>query len=129
VGGDRAYLLSFWYSARPETTASTNGLSVLIEGASGAPLLESIVRPAANPTTNHQWTLFSQSFMVTAPAVYTLSIFAIGRSDALGTSIDTVSVVPEPGTVSLMLAGLGVVGFLAKRRGVVGRRPVLGAAA
>ena len=48
---------------------------------------------------------------------YTFSLIAIGQDGfEIGRSAIGVSVVPEPGTYALMLAGLGSIGFLAHRR-------------
>ncbi|MCZ8176921.1 MAG: PEP-CTERM sorting domain-containing protein, partial [Burkholderiaceae bacterium] len=52
--------------------------------------------------------------------------FAVGRGtndysrDSTGLTA-TVTAVPEPGTVALMLAGMGVVASVARRRGVAAR--------
>ena len=57
----------------------------------------------------------------------TLRFGATGRSDSYGTSLDNVvvltlsaggnaSAVPEPHSLALMLAGLGAMGFVARRR-------------
>jgi hypothetical protein len=47
-----------------------------------------------------------------------LTFAAIGTSDSLGTSLDNVSVtaVPEVETYAMMLAGLGLMGTIARRR-------------
>ena len=116
ITGAGNYVLSFWYQARPGTAFNTNGLNAIVESSTGSLLLDSSIRPIANSP----WQQFSQSFTATTAGAYTLSIFAIGRSDSLGTAVDSVSVVPEPGTYALMLAGLGVVGWMARRRKQVG---------
>jgi hypothetical protein len=49
----------------------------------------------------------------------TLTFKAVGASDSYGTSLDRVSLtaaVPEPETYAMLLAGLGMVGLLARRR-------------
>lgn len=51
--------------------------------------------------------------------VEALSFKAIGTSDSLGTSLDKVSLtsaVPEPETYAMLLAGLALLGFTARRR-------------
>lgn len=48
-----------------------------------------------------------------------LSFLAVGTSDSFGTSIDKVSLtsaVPEPETYGMLLAGLGLVAFVARRK-------------
>ncbi|MES2114417.1 MAG: PEP-CTERM sorting domain-containing protein [Pseudomonadota bacterium] len=65
-----------------------------------------------------QWT--TKSFDVIGNKGGTkLSFVAVGTSDSLGTSIDKVSLtsaVPEPESYAMLLAGLGLVGFLARRK-------------
>ncbi len=60
-----------------------------------------------------------QNLTVTGAAASTLLMFkAVGTSDSYGGSLDAVSVtaVPEPETYALLLAGLGAIGFVARRR-------------
>ncbi|WP_295990568.1 FxDxF family PEP-CTERM protein [Rugamonas sp.] len=48
-----------------------------------------------------------------------LTFKAVGTSDSLGTSLDNVrltAAVPEPETYGMLLAGLGLMGFIARRR-------------
>lgn len=47
----------------------------------------------------------------------TTAYFGTGGFDRNMQLTGTVSAIPEPGTVALLLAGLGVVGFVARRRG------------
>ena len=46
----------------------------------------------------------------------TFGWYVLSRDSELGAGILSVSVVPEPGNVALMLAGLGALGFAARRR-------------
>jgi hypothetical protein len=66
--------------------------------------------------------VLSTSTILAAESINTL-IFT-GTSAGSYAGAITVTAVPEPGTIALMLAGLGVVGFLAKRRGVIGGQPM-----
>jgi hypothetical protein len=71
-------------------------------------------------TTYHLATLPSTGF--TGPLTLTVTGFAGGESSAFSASysgllnITTVAAVPEPETYAMMLAGLGMVGMLARRR-------------
>jgi hypothetical protein len=67
--------------------------------------------------SNAPWARYSITFNPTASGAYTLS-FQNGGGDNMGAMLDNVSVaaVPEPETYALMLAGLGLLGFMARRR-------------
>ncbi|VAW45109.1 hypothetical protein MNBD_GAMMA03-2048 [hydrothermal vent metagenome] len=47
---------------------------------------------------------------------YILSISGVASADSTGYTLSTVSPVPEPSAIALMLGGLGLVGFMAARR-------------
>lgn len=107
------YDLSFYYSNRTGTSLATNGLSFDI--GTGAVILPAL---ALNNTGNNVWSLFAVSFTAAAAST-TLTFTGLGISDSFGTSLDNVSVtaaVPEPETYALMLAGLGTIGLVARRR-------------
>jgi hypothetical protein len=105
-------LLSFWYSARPNSDAATNGLSVLFGGQNIA------LTVGGNATSDHQWQHYTGVFNLSGGSSAILTFAATGTSDTYGTSLDRVSVtaVPEPQTYALFLAGLGMLLVLAKRR-------------
>ena len=47
---------------------------------------------------------------------YLLEISGVASATSTGYTLNTVSAVPEPSTIALMLGGLGLVGFMAARR-------------
>ena len=107
------YVLSFWYSARPGVAAGSNGLSVSLDG--GAPV--NVLETTAGGSMN-SWQQYSA--LVSFDGSAALTFGAIGRSDSYGGSLDKVSfttaAVPEPETYALMIAGLGALGVVARRR-------------
>jgi len=105
----QTYTFSFWYADRVGTDPSTNGVSYSIGGLAGT----------IAGTGSTAWQEFTGSFVATSTSTL-LTLGAAGTSDSYGSSIDNVSVisaVPEPTTTALFLAGLGVLGFSARRRG------------
>ncbi len=113
VGTAGQYELSFWYSARPNVAAGSNNLTVSLDG--GAPVTVLANTAGGNA---HAWQHYSALVSFDGNALLTFS--AAGRSDGLGGSLDKVSFisapVPEPQTYALLLGGLGVLGFVARRR-------------
>ena len=113
VSGQR-YTLSFWYSPRPNTStlpANTNNISVSWNGSALLPTLG-----GTNNTGTHHWQQYS--YTVVGTGADTLRFAAFGAQDTYGGSLDNVSVtaVPEPETFAMMLAGLGLMGAVARRR-------------
>lgn len=113
ISGTGAVKLSFWYSARPHTAAGTNLLSFALGNATG-----SVLNNIGNNTGTHAWQQFVGYFNLDADGSTTLSFSAGGTMDSYGGSLDNVVVtaVPEPESYALMLAGLGLVGAIARRR-------------
>ena len=111
-----SYTVSFEYSAREGTPASTNPIDVLWNGQLlGTPTLD-----GTNQSGN-VWQAYS--YTVTGTGSDVLEFAAAGTSDGLGGSLDAVSVdgatvaaVPEPSTVSLMFGGLAMVGAALRHR-------------
>jgi len=105
------YELSFSYASRPDSQGTnSNGISWSLGTLSGN----------VGRNTNTSWATYSTSFVGTGD-VMTLTFAAMGKSDSFGTSLDNVSVtvlssVPEPQGYALMIAGLGTIGLLSRRR-------------
>jgi len=109
-----AYQLSFWYDSRPDngTLPTDTNLLAWTFGANSGSILN-------NWTTDVQgdWTNYTGTFNLAAGLVG-LSFAAGGTSDSYGGSLDNVSVtlVPEPESYAMLLAGLGLMGAIARRR-------------
>ena len=106
------YALSFAYSPRPGT-GNTNDINVLWNGSLVTPLAGS------NGSGSHNWTVFNFDVVGGAGTTSRLTFNAAGVSDSYGGSLDAVSLtsaVPEPETYALMLAGLGAMVFIGRRR-------------
>jgi hypothetical protein len=124
IVGER-YTLTFWYSSRPTdpnynqawpgnvVPGSSNGMKIdLGEGA------VTVYTPTANTTPQNQWQEYTTTFVATS-TLTTLTFLADGCSDSYGTSLDNITLtaaVPEPAETSLMLAGLLMLGGIARRR-------------
>jgi hypothetical protein len=112
----QTYNLSFWYAPRTLVTSDSN----IIDVSWGGNQLN------LNPITGNGgtskddplvWSLYSFSVMGTGSAVE-LRFSAGGASDSVGGSLDNISVtaVPEPETYAMLLAGLGMMGAMVRRR-------------
>jgi len=106
TGGGMA-TLSFWYAPRVGTTSDT--LTYQLGALSGSVL--------GTPTSSG-WHQFTGNVDLGAFGTHRLTFEAANASDSFGGSLDNVSVtaVPEPETYALMLAGLGVLGAVVRRR-------------
>ncbi len=62
------------------------------------------------------WSLYSFTVNVNAPSDYRLSFSTSSSLSVDNVSISAVTAVPEPETYAMMLAGLGAIGFLSRRR-------------
>ena len=108
------YALSFAYSGRPDTAGGTSSLMNVYWGSTlltPTPLLGN---------TGGTWQTYSQN--LTALGASTVLRFeSVGpvSSPTYGSYLDSVSVmaaVPEPETYAMMLLGLGLLGFMARRK-------------
>lgn len=106
------YEVSFAYSGRPGVSAASNGIEVFWNGLSQG------VFAVAGAPSGHLWNVYTLN-VTGAAGSSSLMFRAVGVDDSYGGSLDAVSVttaVPEPETYALMLAGLGAIGFVARRR-------------
>ena len=106
-----SYTLSFAYSPRPGT-GNTNDIDVLWNGALLAAL------SGVNGGAANNWTTYTYNLLGGLGATSRLTFNATGESDAFGGSLDNVNVslVPEPSTYAMLLAGIGAMVFSARRR-------------
>jgi hypothetical protein len=106
------YILSFAYSARENVLASSNGIEVIWNGLSQG------VFTGIGASSGNVWGL--NSLIVTGTSPFSSVEFrAVGTDDSYGGSLDAVSLtaaIPEPETYAMLLAGLGLLGFAARRR-------------
>jgi hypothetical protein len=109
------YDLSFAYSTRPGVTgpANTNNISVFWNGSS----LGTFGGINASSTTNN-WILYTVQVVGTGGSDE-LRFAATGTSDSYGGSLDAVAIttaVPEPEVYAMMGLGLGLLGWVGRRR-------------
>ena len=110
-----SYLLSFAYSGRPDTAGNASSLMNVYWGSTlltPSPLVG---------TTTPTWQTFSQTVSALGSSTV-LRFESVGPTSAssYGSYLDNVSVsvsaVPEPQTWAMMLLGLGLMGFIARRK-------------
>jgi len=105
------YTLSFAYSNRSDVAVNSNGLSWTFGDTTGNAIASTLA------SGGNQWQQFSTVVKASGSSM-TLSFSAIGSSDSLGSSLDNISVsaVPEPQSYALLLAGLGAMALVVRRR-------------
>lgn len=112
ITGNGWYNLSFWFSPRERVAAGSNGIGFNFGQLSGQVLTSVAGAPSGNV-----WQQYSGLVNLNGPTA--LTFFATGQSDSVGGSLDNVSVtaaVPEPESYAMMLAGLGLMGAIVRRR-------------
>lgn len=113
ITGNGWHELSFWFSARERVAAGSNGIGFNFGSLSGQVLTNVAGAPSGNV-----WQQYTARVLLNGPT--SLMFYGTGRSDSLGGSLDNVSVtaVPEPESYAMMLAGLALMGTIARRRKV-----------
>lgn len=112
ITGTGLATLSFWYSARA-FTGYTNDMTV-----SFGNLTATVLQGVYNMSPDHVWQQFTATVDMGTSGSSTLSFYGAGVSDGFGGSLDNISVtaVPEPESYAMLLAGLGLIGTIARRR-------------
>ena len=113
----QSYDLNFWSAHRPRDQGGFSQLDVYLNG--------TFLTSTGQITTAYQWQNFGATFVGSGSE--TLEFRSMGNQLSYGDFLDNVSVsadgnintqavVPEPSTFALMGAGVGLVGFMSRRR-------------
>ena len=101
----------------PPVGTATN--SWTMDSLSG-PLLNTVVANSGNPSSSNNAHDFAMSFNGLSAGSYNFTWARSGTANSGSLRIDdfsaTVTAVPEPETYAMMLAGLGAIGFMSRRR-------------
>jgi choice-of-anchor C domain-containing protein len=120
VAGE-TYTLSFAFSSNPSANIASAAVSIT-DGLES--LLSETIEHSTSSAGNPDWTMFSMTFVATGDSATLEFLSILGGRDA-GILLDAISIegpsasIPEPGTLSLLGAGLAGLGMLRIRR----RRP------
>ena len=108
------YVLTFALAGNPDGGDSVKSVDVSIDGITRSFTFDT----AGQHTNNMGWITESISFQSTAAAATTLSFTSQDAGGPYGAAIGNVNLlaVPEPGSMALLLAGLGMVGVMSSRR-------------
>lgn len=108
------YAVSFSMAGNPDNTDSSEIVKTLQVGLAGIPLYS--FDTTGKSAANMGWE--TKSFQFTAAGTSSKLFFASMQDSPWGPALDNVSVtaVPEPETYALFLAGLGLMGAVARRR-------------
>jgi Protein of unknown function (DUF642) len=110
------YTITFAYSARPGVAASSNGIDFSWNGA----VIQNLAASGIG-LSNTAWTVYTYNLLATG-TTSRIGFAATGTSDSLGGYLDnvtanaTVAAIPEPGTVSLLGAGMLLAALGSRRR-------------
>ena len=112
--GAGSYVLSFSLAGNPDGGSSVKSVDVSIDGITRNFTFDT----AGQHTNNMGWITESISFQASAATATSLSFTSADAGGPYGAAIGNVSLlaVPEPGSMALLLAGLGMVGVMSARR-------------
>lgn len=120
LSGAQPYKLSFLLSGNPDGPPDPKTLDVSISGGVLAAQQASVAKPANIPSMT--WTPFAYYFTPATTGAYTLTFQSTsdagGAGNHWGPALDNVMItaIPEPEAYAMMLAGLGLMGWVARRR-------------